>query len=196
MNTKGFTLIELVVAIFIGAVMSTLGYGALNQVIEHRRHLQIEQKNLDQLQRAIRLMSLDFNQMTVRSVRDMLGRSYEAALIADSRQNKLVTLTRGGRLILSNNTLNSLQRVDYVIDNGKLLRILWLSLDRTQETKSNKQQILDNVRSINFRFYDRRTQSWISQWSIESLHERPLAIEVTIDTVKFGVVKRLFEVPG
>lgn len=94
MNTKGFTLIELVVAIFIGAVMSTLGYGALNQVIEHRRHLQIEQKNLDQLQRAIRLMSLDFNQMTVRSVRDMLGRSYEAALIADSRQNKLVTLTR------------------------------------------------------------------------------------------------------
>ena len=84
-RTRGFTLLELLVAVFIAALMAAMGYAALGQVVRQRASVQAEQQAVDDLSRALRVMTLDLSQAAARPVRDALGRGMDAAVLADPR---------------------------------------------------------------------------------------------------------------
>ena len=70
---RGFTLIELMVALFIAAVMFAMGYGALSQGIRNHDTLKEQQAHLLQLQSAVRIIEQDFVQLTPRPIRQAVG---------------------------------------------------------------------------------------------------------------------------
>jgi len=65
MRSRGFTLIELLVAVFVSAIMFALGYAALGQVITQRGRVQAQQQAIDDLQRAMRVMTLDLGEARI-----------------------------------------------------------------------------------------------------------------------------------
>jgi general secretion pathway protein J len=198
----GFTLVELLVAIFITAVMFALGYGAIRQATENRDRVRSEQQRIVAVQRAVRLMTQDFAQAVPRPVRDILGSGEEPALRADARDTTLVALTRGGVAQLAGAQRPTLQRIEYRLEQGTLWRLAWPALDRTQGYEAARREVLRSLRAVRLRYLDAAGQ-WQEQWPPSGtgtpalrLRMRPIAVEITLDTEDYGVIVRLVEVPG
>src|ERR1700755_750329 len=84
LRTRGFTLLELLVAMFIAAIIFAMGYGAINQAVKSRTGLQEQQARLLELKTAIRIMEQDFVQLAPRPVRQTIGTGYQNALISST----------------------------------------------------------------------------------------------------------------
>ncbi|MDB6092108.1 MAG: type secretion system protein GspJ, partial [Gammaproteobacteria bacterium] len=117
-TTRGFTLLELLVAMFIAAVMFAMGYGAINQALISRGVLQEQQARLIELQTAVRVLEQDFIQLAPRPVRQPVGDNWQPALQGDATQQPFLQLTRGGWANPTGLQRPGLQRVAYFVENN------------------------------------------------------------------------------
>lgn len=204
-HTRGFTLLELLVAVFVSAVLLALGYAALNQVIARRADLQAEQRALDELRRSWTLLSLDVGQSVPRPVRDPTGTGYAAAVRVDSRDGALISLTRSAERSALGAERPALQRVEWRLEQGGLWRVGSLVLDGTLGASGQRRRVLAAVRAVRIRCLD-ADGLWHTSWPVADdssgattpglLRARPVAIEITLETDRFGTLTRLVEVPG
>jgi general secretion pathway protein J len=203
-RATGFTLVELLVAIFITTIVFLLGYGAINQAVKNREALQTSEDRLIAVQRAIRTLVQDFSQLEPRPARDPLGDGYLPAILADSRSGALVSFTRGGWTNAMGVQRSTLQRVRYVFEDATLRREYWLEVDATLDPKPRSRVLLDHVKQVKLRFMD-EGHSWRDQWpppsvtatpTARELRWRPIAVEITLELEDWGTLTRLVEVPG
>jgi len=201
---KGFTLLELLVALFVAAVMFAIGYAGLAQVAANRVQILQAQRDLGELQRVVRVLSNDLSQLDPRPIRDELGRSVSPALSASPGTPSPLSFTRSGRAGASAHTRSSLQRIEYSLENGAVVRMTWSALDRAQGTQAARRVLIRGVRKLQFRFLDGRGE-WTDIWpqyqptegaAAGTLRSRPRAIEFTLESETQGVIRRLIEVPG
>ncbi|MBV8146016.1 MAG: type II secretion system minor pseudopilin GspJ [Gammaproteobacteria bacterium] len=220
-RARGFTLIELLVAMFIAAIMFALGYGAIRQALTTHESLKEQQEHLLELQNAVRLLEQDFVQLAPRPVRQAVGNepaqpalaggvtSTQSSLSAgvSSAPLPIVALTRNGWANPAGLQRTGLQRVAYYLENGTLRRENWNVLDPTLASTTTRRDLLTHVKSVTIRFLD-VNRAWQDQWppatnavligqSQElSLRQRPLAVEITLDTEDWGKVVRIVEIAG
>lgn len=199
---RGFTLLELVVALFVSAAMFAIAYGALMQASQQRDQIRDAQTELAELQRAIRLLTLDMTQITPRPVIDVLGRGAMAAIVSGDGSGKVITLTRGGEADARASGRVTLRRVEYRLEQGELRRVTWPVLDVASGAEPTVRVLLRDVRSIEFRFLDDAGQ-WGSVWpkadstsNPASLRQRPRAIEMRLDIARDGALRRVWEIPS
>jgi general secretion pathway protein J len=100
-----------------------------------------------------------------------------------------------------------LQRVAYFLENGTLRREHWSVLDPTLASTTTRRDLLTHVKAVTIRYMDVNHQwqdqwppatstTFISQAPEASLRQRPLAVEITLDTEDFGKVVRIVEIAG
>jgi general secretion pathway protein J len=198
---RGFTIIELMVAMLITAIVFALGYGALNQALGSRETIAARAERLQAVQATVRGLVQDFSQLVPRPVRDPLGEGHLPALLGDSTQ---ATLTRGGWMNPAGVQRSTLQRVRYVLEDGKLYREQWTVLDATLAPTPMRRMLLDGVRAFSLR-YRNDGRTWQPDWpppassgtrTERDLRWRPIAVEVTLELEDWGTIVRLIEVPG
>jgi general secretion pathway protein J len=203
-GARGFTLVELLVAMFITAIVFALGYGAINQAVKNRGAIEQNQDRLIAVQGAIRTMVQDFTQLTPRPVRQPLGEGYLPAISADARAEALVTFTRSGWANPAGIPRAALQRVRYVYKDKQLRREYWSELDATLDPPPRSRVLLEQVKSVKLRFMD-DGHNWREQWPPATLTTtptprdmrwRPIAVEVTLELEDWGTLVRLIEVAG
>jgi general secretion pathway protein J len=170
-RSGGFTLLELLVAMFIAAIIFAMGYGTINQAVKNREGLQEQQQKLLELQTAVRTMEQDFVQLVQRPIRDPVGGTYQAALVANATSSTgsgslgtssvtssgalpLVALTRGGWTNPTGLQRSALQRVAYYFQDGTLRREYWTVLDPTQASKAVRRDLMTHLKSVSLRFMD------------------------------------------
>jgi general secretion pathway protein J len=200
---RGFTLIELMVAIFITAILLSMGYGAVNQALSDREALNARQERLLAVQTAMRLLTQDFTELAPRPVRQPIGDGWLPAIIGAPGTNSIVTLTRAGWANPAGIQRPALQRVTYILENGALRREHWPVLDATLTTTTIRRDLLDHVKSMTLRYMDNSFQ-WRDQWpqqalagdATSNLRLRPIAVEVTLELEDFGKLVRVIEVAG
>jgi general secretion pathway protein J len=201
-KARGFTLIELMVAIFITAIVFAMGYGAINQALNNKQALQDKQERLLAVQTTMRVLAQDFGQLSSRPVRDPTGDSFQPVLRSGQTTQPYLTFTRGGWANPAGVQRPTLQRVAYILDNKTLRREYWPVLDALLSTQTVKREMLTGVKSVTFRYMDVSRQ-WRDQWPPPglagdpnvNLRSRPIAVEVTIDLDDWGKLRRVFEVP-
>jgi general secretion pathway protein J len=200
----GFTLIELLVAVLITAVMFALGYGALTQAMTSRDSLKAQQARLLELQTAVRVLEQDFMQLAPRPVRQAVGdEPAQPALegAAPGGPPPIVALTRGGWANPAGLQRPALQRVAYLLENGTLRREYWNVLDPTLSNSTYRRDLMTHVKAFEVRYLDQAHQ-WQTQWpptalrQEQVLRQRPLAVELTLDTEDWGKIVRVIEIPG
>lgn len=200
----GFTLVELLVAIFITAIVFVLGYGAINQAVKNRTALEATQDRLLAVQGALRTLVQDFSQLAPRPVREPLGQGYLPAIFSGAETTALVTFTRGGWSNPAGVQRSTLQRVRYAFQDGKLRREYWSETDATLDPAPRSRALLEHVKQVKLRYMD-DGRNWREQWPPPTLTTtptprdmrwRPIAVEVTIELEDWGTVTRLIEVPG
>ncbi len=197
--SAGFTLLELLVAMFIAALIFAMGYGAINQGVKSRVELQEQQAKLLELQNAVRVIEQDFVQLAPRPVRQPVGNDYYPALMSSTTTQPFVALTRNGWSNPSGIQRPALQRVAYFFENGTLRRDYWTVLDPTQSSKPVQRELLTHLKAVQIRFYS-QGQTWGTQWPLSTRQQdyeaRPVAVEITLDTENWGKIVRIIELPG
>ena len=195
---KGFTLMELLVALAIFAVMATLAFGGLSEAVTQSERLEESQQRWTAVQRAVRIMENDFAQLRARPVRDILGQDYRPAL--EAARSGGLSLTRGGWLNPAQLPRAELQRVRYRLLDGRLLREHWPVLDRIGATQPAGEVLLADVRDFRVEFLPARGSArvaWSQFWPLpgeRSIERLPAGVRLTLTVPDLGQVVRLIEV--
>ena len=93
---QGFTLLELLIASIIFALMAIMAYGGLANVMDNSEASKLALHRLKQLQQTVSVLNRDFSQLVSRPIRDEYGNQLPP-LAAGTNIDYLVEFTRGGR---------------------------------------------------------------------------------------------------
>jgi len=198
---KGFTLVELLIAVAILSVIGVMALGGLNQVIDQKFITQERSDRWREVQLAMRIIYQDLSQIHPRSTREEFGETWQPALQADPRARYALELSRGGWTNPGGFARGSVLRVAYDWKKNTLVRLHWPVMDRTLSTLPIRTDLLGGVNNIELRFLDNAGE-WHQNWPPitatipESWVIRPRAVEFAIELEDFGNLWRLIEVGG
>lgn len=203
MRARGFTLVEVLVAIFIFAIVSAIAMGGYNELVKQSDIVNAGAARTRAVQATMQRLNLDFTSLEPRPVRQPLGDGLVPALRADEKGggDNLVEFTHSGWSNPAGVPRSTLQRVAYRIEDNKLIRDYWLALDRTMSSEPQSAVMIDRVKSVTFRFMD-PNRTWHEQWPplgyspADAPWVRPIAVEFTLELEDWGELKRLVEVSG
>jgi general secretion pathway protein J len=200
-RSGGFTLLELLVAMAIFAILGTLALTGYTELQRQSEYAEQRLARTREVQRAVQLITQDLGQVEPRPVRQPLGEGWLPAVMAgDSVENK-IEFTRAGWSNTAGLGRPTLQRVAYRVDEDGLWRDHWPVLDRTIAQEPVSEKLLGSVRSLRIRFMN-SAREWGERWpategrSDADARLRPTAIEVTIDLEDWGEIRRVVEVAG
>ncbi|HET7307981.1 MAG TPA: type II secretion system minor pseudopilin GspJ [Gammaproteobacteria bacterium] len=199
-SNRGFTLLEILVAISIFAVVAAMAYGGLNGIIHQRHAVRTAMTRVKALQQGFTFLTRDLSQAAPRAIRDTIDAAPRPAFAGATRNIPALVLTHGGWSNPLGDARSTLQRVAYELDGDKLVRLSWPVLDRSREIDPLRQVLFDHVVSFRLRFMDAGGQ-WQEQWPPlnqppqEYLKRLPKAVEVVIDFKDEGEITRIVELP-
>ena len=189
----GFTLLELMIAILLFAMVSTAAYKLFDSVSRAQQVTDGIFDSLDEIQRTHVILEKDLLQIAPRPVRDELG-DRRPALQAPGRDGHIIEFTRSGWRNPLGEIRSNLQRVAYDLEEGELVRYYWQMLDRAPDPVMIRQKLLDNVQKVSLRFMDEKKR-WLMSWPPQSQDGKkseqpvmPQAVEMIVQHSDFGVM--------
>lgn len=196
--SRGFTLLELLVALAIFGLIAVMSYSGLSAVLNQQAQTEIAADRLSELQKTYLIMQRDIEQMVPRPVRNQFG-DEEAALVGGDT----LQFTRGGWSNPVGYPRSNLQRVGYDYEDQQLKRYSWVVLDQAQDSQPLEQPLVDHVEGMQIR-YLADNDEWQEQWPAATAAtgstpaqpaDLPKAVEVTIEHAEFGPLVWLFQLP-
>ncbi len=191
-RNQGFTLLEMLVAVAIFAVMAGIAYSSLNQTVKIGYQVKEAGDRLSELQFAMAYFNRDWMQVSPRKIRNQYGDTENQVVLADNS----ISFTRGGWDNLLQNKRSELQRVQYQLVSDKLVRRYWLSLDQGIGEEPLTTVLLSDVESLEIQLIseDERT---IDNWPDEVTRGlgKPIALKMIVNLGEFGEIRRIMELP-
>ena len=197
MKQRGFTLIEVLVAMAILAVVIMATHQILDSTTKAKEASDEKIAELNGLQTAFRLMDQDFSQMTQRTVRNEAGDAQEQYLLAgryilESQYDGIAFVRDGWINPINLLPRSELQAVGYRVIDDNLERVYRVYVDQLDNMEPRVQRVLENVEELKFEFLDDKNE-WQEQWEIKAL---PKAVAVTLQQIEAEPIRRVFLVPG
>jgi len=203
MRQSGFTLMEVLIAVTITAVIGLGVWQVINGVVNSRDRVNELAEEFDRIQRAMLLLERDVTQVVNRPARDIYG-DFQPALTSREEGYALLLTRQGWRNPLGLRR-SGLQRVGWEYTGTELFRRYWPTVDQGQEDNSENVLLLENITAFEVRFMnDERAwqEDWPSDDDLASLtpgqrpdFPLPLGIEITIEHERFGEMVRTFALP-
>ncbi|GAA0854924.1 type II secretion system minor pseudopilin GspJ [Aliiglaciecola litoralis] len=200
---RGFTLLEIMIAM---AIFTLIGFGStavLTEVIESNQISEARFDSLQKLQRAMLVIERDVLQAVPRAIR-IEGQNNAIVMRGDKdlfeSQADGLGFVRAGwqnpRLMLHRSTL---QGVAYRLSEGRLERLYGNYVDNVSGFEPKIRVLLSDVEDFQVNFLvapdedPRDQENWEEKYTGTEL---PAAISITIESKEFGTIHRLFSVGG
>lgn len=206
--SRGFTLIEVLIAMAITALVAVLSYQSLSSVLNSVESLRDNGERVSELNRTWTVVSRDIRQFVPRPVRDEFGES-ESAMWGGSGADSALSLTRGGWYNPNQQLRSSLQRVRYRLEDDELWRESYTVLDRVSDSEPQRALLLEGVVSFELAFLSPQvtlrgaeldTDDWPDNWGLNASNSRlvdpPQALELRLELEDLDEVRWLYELPG
>ncbi len=156
---RGFTLLEMVVAISIFSLIAIISYSSLNRFLDQRDWIEERNETLQQIQIAYLIMSRDFRRISPRTVRNgfgdteplfIAGTSFTSVGLVNGEVIRLTTYNQSDPL----SGLTNQVRVAYRLEGNDLLRVSWPVLDRGQDTPEIRLLLMSGIQSLQVKVFD------------------------------------------
>lgn len=185
--SQGFTLLEILIALALFAVLSMMAYAGLGATLDARAATEPRSEQMAQLQMTLYLLNEDLNQVIDRPIRDEMG-SVEPAF-GTGRGNEILVFTRSVPDWTEPSSGSNLQRVSYRYEKGALYRQVWVITDRTPQTQFRRRKLID-AEQVSIKFFDKATDTWLPNPGDSK--DIPAAIDVSFKLAGLGNIQRLF----
>ncbi|MFQ3205984.1 MAG: general secretion pathway protein J [Glaciecola sp.] len=195
---SGFTLIEILVAMAIFALIAVGSVTMLTAVSAQNELSDERMQALQTMQRAMLIIERDFLQMVPRKTRvegevsDILVFAGEFEFESESDG---IGFVRSGwhnpQLTLRRSTLQS---VAYRTQNKELQRLYSTYVDNVIGFEPKVRVLLKGIESVSFEYldkFDKKTFEWIEAEPVEEL---PIAVAIIIKSEVYGEIRREFKV--
>ena len=191
---RGFTLLEILVALTILAVVGLISAQLLSRTVDSYGVLEERGERLAQIHRAMMIVQRDLMQYRRRTPRSTGGDSLSALMIGD--EGALV-MTRGGWRNPLQRPRSELQRVGYRLQDDELVRAYWPTLDGIGDEDPVTQTLLKQVEELEFFVLDEagtEHKFWPPEAATGDAQLTALILRIRLKPV--GVVERIWEVPN
>ena len=193
----GFTLVELLVALAIFAILTGFAYRGLNAMLESREALERESRKWRDVSLLVGRLERDLSAVLARRAIGASGTPLApvSSVIESSASPEGIALTRSGSPI-HENALAAPQRVGYRLREGAIERLSWAGVDAAPREEPTAVAVLKPVSALGFRFLDPRGE-WRSTWGLPGSAETtlPAAVEVTLQLASGEKIVRLVDLP-
>lgn len=159
MKRGGFSLIELLVAVAIFAIMSALAYGGLNSIARTRGELARQEDAFRDLMRTVGMLQRDLRAVTARPVRGNFGQELPAFVGSADH----LEFTRLGFANPQAEPRANLERVLYELESGMLKRGRYAVLDRAPTTTPAVADLKIKAEDFRLRYMDADNR-WLDAW--------------------------------
>ena len=184
----GFTLLELMVAVALFAVMGGFAYQGLAQVMDGSQQRQRVEDSLRQLQLLFVTLERDLMFASARPVRDSLGTTQPA--LASGANDDWLSLSSAPSPVAGRSP-GPVRRIGYGMRQGDLIRRQWPVLDAGPGVEPWERILLNGVRTAQVRFYHPE-RGWVSHWPIGEGDILPAGLELVLRTETVGELRRVF----
>ena len=208
---RGFTLMEVLVAISIFALIGVASYRVLSSVMETDKHVAARVEQMRAVNRAFWLVQQDAEQLIKRDVRDQNGTiaAQDNYLLVENDAALPLQFTRGGRANPLGLQRSAMQRVAYAVghhpdyeqsdsphyheDRLYLLRYTWPMLDGSgDKAKALVQVLLPDVDSMKVGVLT--ASGTQSSWPVANLKDPPLALQIDFTLHDGEHLKRSYKI--
>jgi general secretion pathway protein J len=204
----GFTLIEVLIAMAITALVATLSFSSLSSVLSTVESLREHGERTAEMNRAWTIVSRDLRQFTQRPVRDQFGAA-ESAMFGGAAVGQSLSFTRTGWHNSNLRLRSELQRVRYRLEDNILWRESYFVLDRNSDSEAQRVELIRNVvdfevaflgASTEVRGEELDTENWPTNWGVNASNrnvvEPPQAVELRLELEDWGELRWLYDLPG
>jgi general secretion pathway protein J len=201
LSQQGMTLLEVLIALAIFALIAAAGYSGLQQGLSVQDALQQLQVHWQRLDAVMNLIQQDMDQ-----ARDVAPRlpAWETLAFRGSADGEragepgeLLLFTRAGHTFLESGQNSPYLRLTYRFEDGTLYRDVRPRLNTVTEVQSAKAELLHDVAGVQLRYLDRRGQ-WLPDWpqalNLEQPAGLPRAVELTLQLNDRESYQRVFHV--
>ncbi len=183
---QGFTLIEVMIAMAIFAMLSLLAYQILSASVKNSEIAQEHTARLNEIQTAFSLLERDLIQILPRQ-----SNTEEAFLSTTETSLRFTTI--GSYAAAEPLSASDLAQVEWSITDHALTRSVnpQPSPSLSDASTLSTLTMLTGVRTLHWRFY---STGWTDRWSQASTF--PAAIELIVTLEDMGEIRRLFLLPA
>jgi general secretion pathway protein J len=194
-RARAFTLVELLVALAIFAVLSAFAYRSLAVLLESREALERDSRRWRDIALFVGRFERDVQAALERRSTGVSGTALapvSSLLDLGGATARGLAVTRSGAT-LNANALAAPQRVAYRHLEGRVERLAWSAADVGPRAEAKSTPILEDVASLSFRFLDARGE-WRGDWGLPGTGEMlPAAVEMTVELAGGERVVRLVD---
>ncbi len=196
-RTSGYTLVEVVVALAIFALVSTLSVGIIKQAFDTRAHLIATNERMNAVELAISLIQRDAAHITNRAIRS----TNNQLLPPFVGEANYVEFTRNG--VVNPNALSTrstMKRVALLCENEQLIRRTWATLDGPTHRDFIDKVLLDNLNHCVFTYLTHNLE-FLTEWRPHALgpnqqkESLPSAVALSLSVAQLGKASFLFVIP-
>ena len=173
---SGFTLLELVIALAIFAVLGLASWGLFDGVVRVQQGTTAHEREFRRLQRAMAVIERDLMQVTEQPM--VLGQRH--LQLQRSHWRNPLDQPRSER-----------QTLIYQLEDG----VLWRESLGEGTPTPQRQKLLGDVRQLSWRLFDRQ-RGWRDEWPSSDDASVPLAVELQVSVGRFDSIRRVLLLPG
>ena len=193
---QGFTLIEILVALMVFAILATITSSSLYYAFEIRTRVTKQAERLNTLQLTNSMMQQDIVQIIDRAPRGNEMRLFPAFI---GRTDYLEFTRAGYSNPQSMEKRSTLSRVAYVCTKDKLYRRTWAALDTINRKNYQDKLLIENLNNCHFNYLD-KSLHLLAEWREASLGPGqttqqppfPQAIQINLTLNDWGEMNQLF----